>query len=131
MRSKKISVFDRSAEDCSVAAEAMRELFSRAGIKAVVNEFTDYEKFAYFLRDNHVDMAFVGITSPLDLEAARVVRQIDANCPLFMASRDGDYGLEGYRLHALDFIVKPVTVARLREAVSRVGQFEDIAGVAI
>ena len=126
MRVKKITVYDRSAEDCGVAVDALRELFGRAGTKAVVREFTDYEKFAYDFRDNHYDIAFVGIGSPLDLEAARAVHSLDEKCPLFMVSREKDYSLEGYRVNALDFIVKPVTVARLSEAVSRVQQFEDV-----
>jgi len=118
-RAKKISLYDRSAEDCGMAAEALRELFDRTGVKAVVKEFTEYEQFACDFRDNHYDLAFIGITSPLDLEAARAVRQLDEKCPLFLVSRDKDYSLEGYRLSALDFIVKPVTVERLREAINR------------
>ena len=126
MKAKKIAVYDQSVGDCRVAAEALRELFDRAGIKAKVREFSNYEGFAYDFRDNHYDLAFVGIGSPLDLEAARVVRRLDANCPLFIVSREKDYSLEGYRLNALDFIVKPITTERLREAVSRSVQFASL-----
>jgi len=120
---KKISVYDPSAEDCCVAAEALRELFDRSGVRAVVMEFSNYEKFSCDFRDNYYDMAFVGIGSVLDLEAARAVRGIDEKCPLCLMSHEKDYSLEGYRLNALDFIVKPVTVPRLREAVCRAPLF--------
>ena len=121
LRAQKVTVYDPSLEDCGITVTALSELFSRAGVKAVIREFTDYEKFAYDFRDNHYDLAFVGITSVLDLEAARAVRKLDGKCPLFLLSREKEYSLEGYRLNALDFIVKPVTVVRLREAVNRVG----------
>jgi two-component SAPR family response regulator len=119
LRAKKITVYDSTTEDCGIAADTLRDLFSRTGIKVVVKEFTEYEKFAYDFRDNHYDLAFVWITSVLDLEAARAVRQLDAKCPLFLISRDKDFSLEGYRFGALDFIIKPVTVERLRESISR------------
>jgi two-component SAPR family response regulator len=119
MRVKKIIVYDGSTEDCGIAGEALRELYDRAGIKAAVVVFTDREAFAFDFRDNHYDMAFVGIGSMLDFEAARAVRALDEKCPLFLASRTDEYALEGIRIQALDYIIKPVTVARLREAVSR------------
>jgi len=119
MRAKKITVYDRSDADRGVAVDALRELFERASAKAVVNEFADRETFAYDFRDNHYDMAFVGIGSMLDFEAARAIRGLDSKCPLFLMSRVEEYAIEGYRLNALDYIIKPVTEARLRDAVSR------------
>ena len=121
MRARRISVYDRSAEDCGIAAEALRELYDRVGVKAAVKEFTDSEAFTLDFRDNHYDMAFVGIGAMIDFEAARAVLGLDEKCPLFLISRTDEYALEGIRIQALDYIIKPVTVERLREAVSRAG----------
>lgn len=119
LRIKKIAVYDPSAQDCHISAEALREIFDRAGVKTNIKEFTDNETFVFDFRDNHYDMAFVGIGSIVDLEAARGIRALDEACPLFLVSGVAEYALEGYRLNALDFIVKPVTALRMREAVSR------------
>ena len=119
MRAKQIVVYDTFEKDCKKTAEALREYFGRTGIKAVVNEFTLSEDFVYDFRDHHYDMAFVSIGSMLDMEAARAVRGLDESCPLFLVSHLAEYALEGYRINALDYIVKPVTWQRVKEAVSR------------
>lgn len=122
MKAKQIVVYDAVAADCHVTAEAAREVFSRAGVPAVVREFTDDETFVYHFRDNHCDMAFVGVGSILDIETARGIRGLDEGCPLYLVSEKAEYALEGYRLSALDFLVKPVTAARVQEAVNRAGR---------
>ena len=119
MRAKQIAVYDTLAEDCHVTAEALRECFSRAGVKMAVKEFTGRDAFVYDFRDNHYDMAFVGIGSILDMEAARGVQGMDESCPLFLVSHFAEYALEGFKINALDYIVKPLTWQRAREAISR------------
>ena len=84
-----------------------------------IKTFTDREAFTYDFRDNHYDMAFIGINTFLDFEAVRSVRKLDEKCPLFLVSRTDEYALEGIRMSVLDYIIKPVTMARLRESFSR------------
>jgi two-component SAPR family response regulator len=40
---------------------------------------------------------------------------------MFIVSDTDDYGLEGFRLRALDYLIKPVTPLRIQEAVRRIG----------
>jgi len=119
MRVRRIAVYDTSAKDCHITAQALLECFDKTGIAAKVNEFTGSEEFVFDFRDNHYDMAFVGIGSMLDMEAARGVRYLDENCPLFLVSSITEYALEGFRISALDYLIKPVTAQRAKEAVER------------
>jgi len=121
MTEKRITVYDATPADCRITAKVLIECFDRAGIEAVVSEFTAYEDFIYDFRDNYYDIAFVGIGSMLDLEAARGIRGLDENCPLFLISNITEYALEGFRINALDYIIKPVTIQRISEAVTRAG----------
>jgi len=119
MKTKRIAVYDTAPEDCHITAEAVRECFDRAGVRAVVSEFTESAAFVYDFRDNHCDVMFVGISSMLDLETARGVRGLDENCPMLLVSSITEYALEGYRVNALDYILKPMTLQRTREALGR------------
>lgn len=121
MKTKKIAVYDSDEEDCETTAQAIREHYDRQGEEATVRRFTQGEDFVRDFRDNHYDMAFLAMNRVPDLEIARSAGQLDLTCPLFFVSDVPDYGLEGYRLSVYDYILKPVTHTRVREAVSRVG----------
>ena len=120
MKAKMISVYDPSEDDCTIVTDTLEELVGRSGVKAIIKSFTDREAFTYDFRDNHYDVAFVGINTFMDFEAARSVRKLDEKCSLFLVSRTDEYALEGIRMRVMDYIIKPMTAARLRESLSRI-----------
>ena len=120
MKEKRIAVYDMSADDLVVTAQAVREYFDRHGDKTQVLEFSSAYDFVRDFRDNHCDMVFLGMNGMLDVETARSVSQLDRRCPLFFVSAVGDYGLEGLRLKVADYLIKPVTYQRVSEAISRI-----------
>ena len=83
-------------------------------------EYHEISPMAYAFRDERFDMAFMAVDSMMAVEAARLVRESAPDCPLFLVSGSADYALEGYRLEALDYLVRPVTAERVREASARV-----------
>ena len=117
----RVAVFDTSQEDLAITSQAVREYFERRGAAANVLEFAKAYDFVKDFRDNHCDMAFLGMNGMLDVETARSVSQLDRRCPLFFVSTVGDYGLEGLRLNVLDYLIKPVTYQRVSEAIGRIG----------
>ena len=119
MRAKRISVYDPSEDDCTIATDTLTELFDQSGVKAIIKAFTDREAFTYDFRDEHYDVVFIGIDSFLDFEAARSVHGLDKKCPIFLVSRTDEYALEGIRMRVADYIIKPMTATRLRESLSR------------
>lgn len=121
MKVKKIAVFDSIEDDLTVTAGAVREYYDRRSEKADIREFTEAYTFICDFRDNYYDMAFLGMNGMLDVETARSIGHLDLNCPLFFVSAVGDYGMEGYRLNILDYLLKPVTHDRVSEAISRIG----------
>lgn len=117
----RIAVFDLNAADCAETAKAVRAHFARDGLKPEVVSFIEMRAFTYGFRAGRYDMAFLGVDSMLGVEAARVAQAQNTNCPLFLVSRTEEYALEGYRLHALDYLLKPVTEAKVGRAVACIG----------
>ena len=71
-------------------------------------------------KKNSFDMVFIDISSMRDVDAAWVVRERDKKCPIVITSRCGDYSLEGYRLEATDYLLKPLDKQKVCKALDRI-----------
>ena len=126
MERKRISVFDFRADDCARTAQAIRQYYEQQQIPVEIAEFTAMQPFAFDFKGNSdagtsYDMVFIGVDSMMGVETARNIRELDTRIPLFLVSEVSDYGMEGFRLHALDYLTKPVSPTRVGEGVRRIG----------
>lgn len=124
MKKKRISVFDFIAADCAHTAESIRKWYAEEG--AEVAEYTVMCDFVYDFSDRlesdaPYDMVFICADNMMGVETARNIREMDGLCPLFLVSTVSDFGIEGFRLHALDYLTKPVSAERVGQAVQRIG----------
>ena len=126
MEKRRICVFDLDAADCKQTAEAIGQYFEKRRTRAEIFKFTDKTAFTYDFKDNReagtpYDMVFVGVDSMIGVEAAMDIRSQDARHPIFLVSRGNEYAAEGFRLCALDYLIKPVWPARAGRAIRRIG----------
>lgn len=96
------------------------------GRHAKIAVYTTMEDFAnaclkQLKRGKPFDMVFIGVDNMLGVEVARNIREIDDCCPMFIVSKASDYGVEGYRLYAMDYLIKPVSLQHMGKAVGRIG----------
>lgn len=108
-----IAVFDFDAGARASTAKALRECMASG-----VLECADPQALAEAVKEG-CRAAFIGVDSMLGVEAARLAREMDASLPLVLLSRAGEYAMEGFRLRAADYIVKPATAGRLAAALRR------------
>ena len=126
MEKKRIAVFDYNASDCAHTAEAVREYYREQGVEVSVMVFTESVTFTYDFeakRDagNPYNMTFIGVDNMRSVQTAWKIRELDKHQPMFLVSDVTEYGAEGFRLCALDYLTKPVTPLRIGEAVRRIG----------
>ena len=91
---------------------------------ADVAVYTAMQAFTYAFLDKRdegdpFNMVFIGIDNMLGVETARNIRGACRNCPMFIVSEVTDYGIEGFRLYALDYLIKPVSSDGIKRAVMR------------
>ena len=122
---KRVSVFDLNGDDCTNIVLSIRLYFEEHGIPVTISQFTKMQPFAYDFDNcqksgSPYHMVFIGVDNMLGVETARNIRGLNERCPMFLLSNTGDYGMEGFRLHALDYITKPLSPERVKEALSRI-----------
>lgn len=124
MDEKQIAVFDFAQDDCAHIANAIRQWYGTRA--AFITEHTHMPNFVHDFKSRYknkrpYDMVFIGIEDMMGVETARNIREADIWCPLFLVSTVEDFSIEGFRLHALDYLLKPVTPERIGQAVRRIG----------
>lgn len=121
MSRKRVAVFDFDRE---AGAELMRTveqaLDTTRAQGCAVFLFSDTQAVTRAVQVGGYDMAFVVIESMTAMETARLMRESAPILPLFLVSNTGDYALEGFRLNALDYLMRPVSERRVVEAVARI-----------
>lgn len=131
MKKKQIAVFDFKTDDCVHTAAIIREY---VGQEADIVEYTENQMFSHSFRDRcnakqTFDMVFIGVDDMPGIELARNIREMSNDCPMLLVSSVIDFGLEGFRLYALDYLPKPVTLDRVIKAVRRAEKFTRTGGV--
>jgi len=120
---KRVAVFDINSGECAATAEAVRAYYGAD--TAWVEEFTDMQRFVEtfgvqdFIGDGY-DAVFLGVDGMLGVETGRNIRELNKRFPLFFVSHSWDYGLEAHRLHALNYLIKPVSGRDVGEAEERI-----------
>lgn len=123
MGKKQIAVFDLDSAACAYTAETVQQWY---GVEwADIHEYTDMQEFVYSFKDKRdsgaqYDMVFLCADDITGIETAHNVREMDKNCPIFLVSSVDYFSMEAFRLHALDYLIKPVSPERIGQAVSRI-----------
>ena len=95
-----------------------------------IADFTCYESGEAFLEAFHPGLfnaVFMDIMLAKNglngIETAEKIRSVAARIPLIFVSNERDYSLEGYRVHPLDYLLKPVDTNTLAWSSMRSAPF--------
>lgn len=94
------------------------------GNEEIVYEFSSGQSAVRWLKSHpgEIDLLFfdVEMNGVSGMEAARLIREFDSNIILVFATGYSDYVFDGYRVQALDYLLKPVSLERITEVMERV-----------
>lgn len=99
----------------------MKKMISNIPETEVTGVFQSTSLASSFLRDNHVDMIFVDINMPEEsgIDFVRRVTSEIKNMIIVFLTAHKDYALEAFEVQAFDYLVKPISLARLENTIQR------------
>ncbi len=102
----------------------MKKMISKILNIELVGSFQRTVEAYRFLKNNKVDVAFVDINLPEEngLDFARRVKEEAADTAVIFLTAHKEYALEAFEVQAFDYIVKPISQARLESTIQRMKQ---------
>lgn len=106
-------------DDEPLALKQISSYIERIPSLNLVDSFTSSKKAKAFLETNEVDIMFVDINMP-DINGIDLVRNLE-NAPMIVfTTAYSEYALEGFKLDAIDYLLKPISFEQFEHAVNKV-----------
>lgn len=88
-------------------------------------EFDNPIDASEFLQENPVQLIFLDINMP-DLSGVEFARSLDKSCKVIFTTAHDKYAVEGFQLHALDYLLKPISYPVFANSVKHAKEYFDL-----
>ena len=97
---------------------------ARLSLSAEIEDFASCASFLSAAEKARFDLAFLDIymDGESGMDAARALRRFDPSCLLVFTTTSPDHALEGFRVRALHYLVKPYSDAELSSLFDEIAQ---------
>ncbi|WP_336776415.1 response regulator [Paenibacillus sp. MMO-58] len=109
-------------DDEDLSVKRLKRLLLESGEFGVCHTFLNPTEAYEFAKTNPIDIAFLDIAMPkMDgMTLSAKLREIDDSVQLVFATGYGDYAVQAFDISALDYLMKPVTAARLNQTLGKI-----------
>lgn len=114
----RVAIVDDNAADRDWLAAQVEALLARRGLEGTVFPFPDGAGFLAAARRERFALAFLDVyMEDLDgVSTAEALRTFDPDCQLVFSTSSPDHALDGYRVRAVQYLLKPYDGAALEGA---------------
>lgn len=105
-------------DDEPLALELIETLCNDIPYIHIEKTFTQTSEAAKYLRKFPVDLIFLDINMP-DISGIDFYKSIQQECMVIFTTAYSEYAIEGFNLNAVDYILKPIQVARFKQACEK------------
>lgn len=110
-------------DDEALARDRLRKLLTGEPGLEIVGECSNGPEAIAFIREHRPDLVFLDVQMP-EVGGFDVLRALTPDtwpAVVFVTAHD-EHAIQAFEVHALDYLLKPFTQARLRESVQRARQ---------
>jgi len=105
-------------DDETPARERLRRLLAEIGEVELVGEAEDGPQAVEMIERLSPDLVLLDIQMP-GFDGFEVVKALEAPPPIIFVTAYDEYAIRAFEIHALDYLLKPFSRARLTEAIRR------------
>jgi DNA-binding LytR/AlgR family response regulator len=106
-------------DDNKMARMALKQLVTQVPVLEMVAECSDAGEALDSLDSTQVDLLLLDIEMP-DMTGLDLTRKLGNKRPLIIfTTAKKDYAVEAFELNVVDYLVKPITLPRLKQAVDK------------
>ena len=105
-------------DDEPLALRQLQGYIAKINFLKLEKAFTNAIEAQQYLAGNPIDLIFVDINMP-DLSGVEFVRSLVSRPMIIFTTAYSEYAVEGFKLDAIDYLLKPIDPAALRRAVER------------
>jgi two-component system, LytTR family, response regulator len=106
-------------DDEPLALALVCDYVSKVNDLELVHSSNDSLEMLDFIQKNEVDIAFLDIEMP-NLTGTALAKIIQGKCKVVFITAYHQFALEGYDLAVIDYLLKPVTLARFLQTVQKI-----------
>src|SRR5690606_25848809 len=109
-------------DDEALSVRRLHRLLAESDAIGTCHTFLDPREAYSFARNNRVDVAFLDISMPeVDgMTLSSRLHALDESMRLVFVTGYSEYAVQAFEAHAVDYLLKPVTTARLNLTLDRV-----------
>lgn len=121
--SKKANIQCIIVDDEPMAREIMSTLLLKFDSVQVLGQFSNALEAFQFINNHPVDLIFLDINMP-NITGISFAKSISKDIKIIFTTAYRDYAVEGFELQAVDYLLKPISIERLSQAIDR---FEELS----
>ena len=122
--SMRIAIVDDAEQERNQLREKLETQLEQDSIYTDITEFDNGAAFLTAAREEAFAAVFLDIymQGKNGIETAKELRQFDTDCMLVITTTSEDHALEGFRVRAMHYLVKPYTEEELQQTVAEMLQ---------
>lgn len=111
-------------DDEQHAINRLRKLLQQIPDITEINSFTDANKALSYMQNKKHHIIFLDIEMPLNgLEVFKKIMDIERFIPIVFTTAYDQYAIKAFELNAIDYLLKPFKLERLKKSVNRAIEF--------
>lgn len=116
-----VAIVENDRNDLETLVQALRQYEEQYGIQMNIASFENAEIFLTNYKPIY-DVVFMDIELEVKngMEAAHILREYDENVVLIFVTKMSQFALEGYKVNALDYFVKPISYFDIEMRMQRI-----------
>ena len=118
----RIAIVEDIAQERQLLRSRLEAQFEKRGIHAELIEFENGEEFLIAAKERSFPILFLDIymSGENGVEVAKKLREFDSDCLLIFTTTSVDHALDGFKVRAVQYLVKPYEEAELSKLIDEI-----------